>query len=297
MSLKPVLQTFLDKGTDPTNMDYTLFGAPLDKTTSNRRGVRFGPGAIRCESIYLDSFSARTSLDLSDLNLADIGDLNCINVDSSIQEIENTIKNMKSFPVMLGGEHTITLGALRALRPDHVIVYDAHLDLRNELFGESLCHATYLRRGLEELIFKAIIIGARSFSNEEIRFLDTNDSVEYLTAQQFFRTPQDVEAKIIDFVEEAGSIYLSLDMDVLDPAYAPAVGNPHPEGLSTTQLMNLINSSMNNKLVGFDLNEVYPHYDTGITAITSAYIVMETLYSHIKTTRALGSPSHVRMLS
>jgi len=83
-------------------------------------------------------------------------------------------------------------------------------------------------------------------------------------------------------IESASKVYLSIDLDVLDPAYAPAVGNPHPEGLSTTQLMDIIAGTMSSKITGFDLNEVCPHYDAGNTATTAAYILMETLYAHIR---------------
>ena len=88
-------------------------------------------------------------------------------------------------------------------------------------------------------------------------------------------------------IEEVENAYLSIDMDVLDPAYAPAVGNPHPEGLSTIQVMDIIHGVMSPKFKGFDFNEVYPHYDTGQTAITAAYLILETLYSHIKTSSSV----------
>ncbi|MCW4050998.1 MAG: agmatinase [Candidatus Bathyarchaeota archaeon] len=280
MPTNPTFQPFLDKGIDPEGMDYVLFSAPLDKTGSNRSGTRFGPNAIRQESTYLDTLSARTGLDWGDIHLADIGDMECPDVETALKEIEETIESMDSFPVMLGGEHTITLGALRALKPDLVVVYDAHLDLRNELFGEKLCHATYLRRGFEELGFKAIVIGARALSAEETEYADSYEDLCYVTAQQVIKEDWSTST-LSKLLKKSKRTYLSIDMDVLDPSYAPAVGNLHPEGLSTAQLMDLVSLSVNEKLVGFDLNEVYPHYDTGVTAITAAYIVMETLYSHI----------------
>ncbi len=170
MPTKPTLQPFLDKQTDIEGAEYILFGAPLDETASNRSGARFAPGAIRRESRFLDTFSVRTGLDWGDLSLADIGDVDCADVPKALGGVEETVGSFEGFPVMLGGEHTVTLGALRSLEPDLVVVFDAHLDLRDELFGERLCHATYLRRGYEELGYKAVVLGARALSGEEVEF-------------------------------------------------------------------------------------------------------------------------------
>ncbi len=255
MPTTPTITPFLDKPVDPADADYIVFGAPLDRTSSNRKGTRFGPDAIRRESSYLDTYSQRTGLDWDDLKLADIGDVTSDDVESCLASIEELIKSTDKTPFMLGGEHLITLGALRAIKPDLVIVYDAHLDLRDELFGERMSHATYLRRGHEELGYRAI--------------KERTDPIKTIN----------------EAMESASKVYLSIDLDVLDPAYAPAVGNPHPEGLSTTQLMDIITGTMSGKIAGFDLNEVYPHFDTGNTATTAAYVVMETLYSHIRSRR------------
>lgn len=284
----PVLQTFLEKGTTPSRVDYILFGAPLDKTASNRRGTRFGPDAIRRESIFLDTYSTRTQLDYDDLSLTDIGNIECKDVETTFTEIQKTIQNNKGTPVMLGGEHTITLGALRALNPELVIVFDAHLDLRDELFDDKMCHATYLRRGYEEQGFKAIIVGARALSKEEVEFIRETPNLCYVSAQKILREGPETTIKVIrKQIEEAETVYMSIDLDVLDPSYAPAVGNPHPEGISTTKLLDIIEGIMDEKFVGFDLNEVYPHYDHGNTATTAAYIVMETLYAHVKAKKAV----------
>ncbi len=280
--LKTPLTTFLEKPSVVNDADYILFGAPLDKTSSNRKGTRFGPDAVRKESTYLDTYSQRTGLDWDDLNLADIGDVDCTSIESCLEGIENTIKTNEAVPFMLGGEHLITLGALRAVKPDLVIVYDAHMDLRDELFGDKMSHATYLRRGYEELGFKAIILGARALSGDEVDFVASNPDIEYVTSLDLINGKVDAGKMVNEALESSSKAYLSIDLDVLDPAYAPAVGNPHPEGLSTTQLMDLISGTMSKKIKGFDLNEVYPHYDNGNTATTAAYIVMETLYSHIR---------------
>ncbi len=278
----PTISPFLDKPVDPGGADYIVFGAPLDKSSSNRKGTRFGPDAIRRESAYLDTYSQRTDLDWDDLRLADIGDVEFMDVESCLVGIEELIKSTDKVSFMLGGEHLITLGALRAIKPDLVIVYDAHLDLRDELFGERMSHATYLRRGYEDLGYKAIVLGARALNRDEVEFVNDTDDLSYITSLDIIKGRNDPVRTVREAIESASRVYLSIDLDVLDPAYAPAVGNPHPEGLTTTQLMDIITCTMSSKIAGFDLNEVYPHYDTGNTATTAAYIVMETLYSHIR---------------
>jgi agmatinase len=281
MPTKPTLTTFLDKPNEAESQ-FVLFAAPLDATTSNRSGTRFGPDAVRRESSFLDTYSARAGLDWDDIDLSDIGDVECSTVEECLTNIESTINEIDGFPAMLGGEHTITLGALRALKPELVVVFDAHLDLRDELFDERLCHATYLRRALEELGCKALVVGVRALSGEEVEYAESNPDVSYVTAQECIRHPGDAIQRLSRDIDSVGSIYLSIDLDVLDPAYAPAVGNPHPEGVSPTWLLDAIDVVMRGKVVGMDLNEVYPHYDTGVTATTAAYIVMESLYSYLR---------------
>ena len=285
MQLKPTLQPFLDKGTDTEGADIVLFAAPLDKTTSHRSGTRFGPNAVRLESTYLDTFSARTGLDWGDLSLADAGDVDCPDVETALREVQEAASSVKELPVMLGGEHTITLGALRTLRPDLVVVFDAHLDLRDELFGERVCHATYLRRGFEELGFKALIVGARALSGEEVDYATSNPDLAYITPHQMRRGEVDPVKVAGAMAADAERVYVSLDMDALDPCYAPAVGNPHPEGLSPTQVLDVAEAVIDGRLVGLDVNEVYPHYDTGQTAVTAAYLLMESLYLYTAAVR------------
>jgi len=283
MPVKPTLQPFLDKPTDPESVDYILFGAPLDETTSHRRGTRFGPGAIRRESRHLDTYSVRTGLDWGDLSLADIGDVDCPDVPRALEGITATVDSFDGFPVLLGGEHTVTLGALRSLEPDLVLVFDAHLDLREELSGERMCHATYLRRGYEELGYKAVVLGARALSGEEVEYAKSTGDLRYMTALDMMR--QDPVAMVQGVMRGSDRVYVSLDMDVLDPSAAPAVGNPHPEGLTVTIIMDILETVMDGRVCGLDVTEVYPHYDTGQTAATAAYIVMEAIYSHVSQTR------------
>lgn len=284
--LKPVPELFFEKSGEPEDADILLFGAPLDKTASYRGGSRFAPTAIREASQYMESYSVRTVLDWDDLKLVDIGDILETEVEPAVENIRKVvegIRGMGKLPAMLGGEHTITLGALRAIKPDAVVVFDAHLDLRDELFEERLCHATYLRRAHEEQGFKLVVIAARALSAEEIEYANEN-SITVVTAQDIkhFGAQQTLEM-IRDALKGAESIYLSVDMDAVDPAEAPAVGNPSPEGITVTQTLDLITGIVDNRLAGFDLNEVSPSYDFGLTATQAAYMILETLYLVEKT--------------
>ena len=284
--LKPVPELFFEKTGELREADIILFGAPLDKTASFRGGSRFAPAAIRGASHYMESYSVRTGLDWDDLKLVDVGDINAGDVEPAVEEIQAVVREiaaMHKLPVMFGGEHTITLGALRAQRPGAVVVFDAHLDLRDELFEERLCHATYLRRAHEELGFKLVIVAARALSAEEIEYVNEK-GVTVVTAQDVKRFGAEPIIEMIkDTLEGADSVYLSVDMDAVDPSEAPAVGNPSPEGITVTQLLDLITGVVDNRLVGFDLNEVSPSYDSGLTAIQAAYIALETLYLAEKT--------------
>lgn len=281
--LRAVSEPFFEKIDELEGAAYVLFAAPLDKTASYRSGSRLAPQAIRHASQYMESYSTRSGLDWEDLNLIDIGDaVGMATVEGAIADIQaivNEINELGKTPVMIGGEHTITFGALRALKPQAVVVFDAHLDLRNELFEEKLCHATYLRRAHEELRFKLVIVAARALSREEIDYAKSN-GITIVTAL-------DVRRKGVNYAVEAvkealrgiDSVYLSVDIDAIDPSEAPAVGNPSPEGITTTQLLDIVNGFVDRCIVGIDVNEVSPAYDSGNTAVQSAYLLLEILYN------------------
>lgn len=275
-------QPFLNKTLPRGDAEYTILGVPLDVTSTNRSGSRFGPEAIRRESHYLETLSSRTGLDWEDLSLTDLGNIelpsdlkNALNIlEDEIKELHDENKK----PVLIGGEHTITLSALRALKPDAVIVFDAHLDLRDTLLERKLSHGTYLRRGHEEQGFELIIIGARALSKDEVRYAKEN-RVEIIKPRELEEPClKSIIKRVSDALSGVESIYLSIDMDALDPSEAPAVGNPSPEGLTVSQILDLIYGLTDGRFLGFDLTEVTPLYDSGLTAIQAAYIIMETLY-------------------
>jgi agmatinase len=279
-ALKPTLQPFLDQITQLQEADYAVVGAPFDLTSSHRSGSRFAPEAIRVASRYMETYSARTGLDLDDVSVADLGNVEPTGeVKDYLRLVEDVIRSLRGkVPVLVGGEHSVTLGALRALRPDLVLDFDAHLDLRDSLMGLKMSHATYMRRAMEELDFRLIIFGVRALSREELKFVkDNGDRVLMITANEVLKGSY-AQDSVSNWLKPASSVYVSIDADVLDTSQAPAVGNPSPEGLGVNNLLDLLGSSIDSRCVGFDLTEVSPHYDSGTTVSQAAYIILETIY-------------------
>jgi agmatinase len=180
---------------------------------------------------------------------------------------------------MIGGEHTVTLASLRALEPDLVISFDAHMDLRDTLFGEKMSHGTFMRRAMEELDFDLVLMGSRSVSREEMDYARAESRVNVVTGRDLSRgDPEAWRRALMDRMTVASSVYITIDMDVVDPASAPAVGNPSPEGIGVSMLLDFIQACMGVKVVGLDLTEVSPYYDSGLTATQAAYILLESMY-------------------
>lgn len=275
----------MDTATPFDEARYVVFGAPLDATASQRSGSRFAPGALRQASLYMETYSLRTGLDLPDVSVADVGDLRGLeSSEISLEKISKAtraISSSKKTPIMLGGEHTVTLGALRAVKPDLVVDLDAHMDLRDSLLGLRLSHGTFMRRAMEELDFKLIILGCRAVSREEVEFAEANeDRVAVVTAAELLRDRKDAGVEALrSWYDEASSTYISVDMDVVDPAQAPAVGNPSPEGIGVSTLLDLVSAYADERTMGLDLTEVAPHYDSGLTATQAAYVTLETIYA------------------
>lgn len=281
---KEPIQPFVGKHDLIEKSDYVIFGAPLDLTTSFRKGTRFAPNAIRQASMNIETYSTRMGLSWSNLRLKDFGNMSMTNnLFDSLEIIEKGIKKIYTLckiPVMIGGEHTITYSAINAIKPDLLIAFDAHLDLRDELFEKKLCHATYLKRIVEKHDLKIIIIGARAFSKEELSYANSEDRINIIKPNEI--SLSDSVNFVKSAVDSVDSVYLSFDMDVINPSEAPAVGNPSPEGASVSKVLDFISKVGSKKFIGFDLNEVTPFYDNGLTSIQAAHIILETMYSFLK---------------
>jgi agmatinase len=263
--------------------EYVVLGVPFDVTSTYRTGARFAPSAIREASLNIETYSFRAGVDVEDLRLHDLGDLHTTgNVDETLKRLEQVMKELvdaKKIPVLIGGEHTITLGATKALDKNVAIVsFDAHLDLRNEYMNLKTSHTTFMRRINEQVQpYKVLEIGTRAVCKEELDYA-RKARINFTTVQQIRN--EGVE-KTIEKIEKllgnAKKIYVTIDMDVLDPAFVPAVQNPEPDGFCTSTFYDILSKVCDKRLIAFDVVEVAPHYDNGVTAIQAAKTIFEAL--------------------
>jgi len=270
--------------------DYVVVGVPFDLTSTYRSGARFAPLAIREASLNLETYSFRAGIDAEGLRLCDLGDLHVVGeVDETLRQLKLVTKDIfdaKKTPVIIGGEHTITLGAVEGIGKNVAIVsFDAHLDLRSEYMGRTVCHTTFLRRINEKLKPKKILeVGTRAVCKEELNYAK-KFNIQYSTVQQIREDGlEKTLRKIEKILDGCKNIYLTIDMDVLDPAFAPAVQNPEPDGLCAHTFFDILSKVCEYSVIAFDLVEVAPHYDQGITAIQAAKTMYEVL-SHIEKAR------------
>ena len=279
---------------DYDKADYAVLGVPFDATSTYRSGARFGPNAIRQASLNIETYSFRTGLDVENLRLHDLGDLH-VSTDTrkTLNILELVIRDIvkTKVPVTIGGEHTITLGIAKGfgskIPKTAVVSFDAHLDLRNEFLGLKLSHTTFMRRINEETKpAKIIEVGTRSVCKEELAYAK-KAGIEFLPTQQIRKEgSQQVAERLKEKLAECEHIYLSIDMDVLDPAYVPAVQNPEADGLEMHVLLDILESICDTRVMGFDVLEITPSYDQGITAIQTAKVIFEVLCNLQKSRRA-----------
>lgn len=277
---KANIETFLACEAAEDEARIIMFGAPYDSTTSFRPGTRFGPHAIRSESFGLESYSPYQDKDLSECAVLDIGDLELRfgGPESALHDIEECtaqILNDGKLPFLLGGEHLVTLGAMRAVQkkyPEvHIIHFDAHTDLRDEYLGEKLSHACVLRR-CWELVGDGRIFqfGIRSGEREEWLFAREHGQINPFNLAGLKETVE---------VLKGQKIYFTLDLDVLDPSVFPGTGTPEPGGIAFDDLRQAVTLICQNlDIVGCDVNELSPHYDqSGASTAVAAKIVREML--------------------
>ncbi len=251
-----------------------LLGLPYDGTCSFRPGARFGPAAIRNVSDGLETYCPVANLDLEDVRFADLGDLILPpgEKDETLRLIEQAAGELygdQVIPAGLGGEHLVSLPLVKAAFaqcPDLVLVqFDAHLDLRDDYLGSKLSHATVLRRIMEFVSPSRILqIGARSGPREEFEI-----AKKFGTYRADTFSPSDLSAWIAN-----RPVYVTLDLDVLDPSVLPGTGTPEPGGVSFTTLQNWIQALSGLHWVGWDVVELSPDYDsTHVSSVVSSKIV------------------------
>lgn len=277
--MRPNIETFIGCDKEYESSSIILFGAPFDSTTSFRPGTRFASKAIRSESYGLETYSPYQDKDLVDMNVCDCGDLelpfgNPSRALGHIEEYIDRILKDDKMPGMIGGEHLVTLGGVRAAikrYPNlHIVHFDAHTDLRDSYLDESLSHASVIRR-CHELVGNHRIhqFGIRSGEREE--FLWAKEHV-YLHPFGFTGLEESIES-IGD-----SPVYLTIDLDVLDPSIFPGTGTPEAGGVSFIQLLEAILKVSKLNIVAFDINELSPIYDqSGVSTAVACKILRETL--------------------
>lgn len=258
-------------------------GVPYDHTSTYRAGSRSGPRAIREASLNIETYSLQTGVDIENVPIHDAGDLHIVDSASEtldrLSGVTKDILALGKMPIMMGGEHTITQAPVRSLpRPVGVVSFDAHGDLRDEYGGGKLSHATVLRRITEVVGTDSVLVcGVRALCKEEVDFIEQK-KIQTMTPWEI-REMGLVKAaeRVKAFTRKFQRTYLTIDIDVLDPAFAPGVGNPEFNGLTAQELLTLATAMVDEKMIGFDLVEVSPNYDTGATAAAAARLIFELI--------------------
>lgn len=270
---------FADADASRDEAAYVLFGVPYDATASWRPGTRSGPKAIREVSYNFETWIQDAGVDLTHVPVHDAGDLEtgCLpdRMTGEVRKFVAGIVEEGKVPVMLGGEHSITPGAVEAVAPEVYVVLDAHLDLREEYGGTPYSHACAARRVYEAGFHEIFIIGARSGTKEEYEFASR---IRLYTAWDI--REMGMAAVIGEVLGVVGdrTVYLSVDADAIDCCLTPGLGTPEPFGLSPLEVRDLVRA-VAPQVAGFDYNEVCP-VDAGQTAAVAARIVRDFIAFH-----------------
>jgi len=262
-----------------------IFGVPFDSTHSYKPGTKFGPDAIRDTFNNIEIFHPQLQLDLESVNIEDLGNTRHTVVAEEmltmVQKITTELLQRNKQIVILGGEHLITLGSYTSFpKETGYLVFDAHYDLRDEYADNKLSHAAYLRRIVEKRGAENIIhVGARAFVKDELSFL-TEHNIKIISDKDI---REGYGPKLVkDAISTFDKIYTSFDLDVLDPAFAPGVGNPEANGITSREFFDMVYSIEGTKVTGFDIVELNPNYDSGATASLAAKIMSIMIALNLK---------------
>lgn len=278
------IETFIGCDAEYEDASIVLFGAPFDSTTSYRPGTRFGSSAIRHESYGLETYSPYQDEDLEDYSVFDSGDLElCFgSSEAALSDIEaraDEILNDGKLPLLLGGEHLVTLGTVRAALKKypnlHIIHFDAHTDLRDDYLGAKLSHACVIRR-CHDLIGDGKIhqFCIRSGERAEFRFAEEHTDLHKFNF--------DGLKKVVDELGDV-PVYFTIDLDCLDPSCFPGTGTPEAGGVSFLQLLEAIELVSKTNVVAADLNELNPMLDqSGASTALACKVTRELMLALLK---------------
>jgi len=275
---------FADADASYDSADYVLFGVPYDGTTTYLAGTREGPDAIRRVTRTFETYIPDVDIDLTDIQFADLGNIEPESqpemVVSQVEDVTRDLVADGKIPILLGGEHSVTAGAIRAIAPECYVVCDAHLDLREEYGGSPYNHACVTRRVADLGTKHIVIIGARSGTREEY---------EYARSLHLY-TAEDVRARgIAEIIEEVLEIirgkrtYLSIDADAIDCCLTPGLGTPEPFGITPYDIREVVRK-IGPQSCAFDYVEVCP-IDAGQTAAVAGKLIREFIACHWKENR------------
>ena len=279
--MKRNVETFIGCGADYDSARIVLFGAPFDSTTSFRPGARFGSSAIRHESFGLETYSPYQDRDLEEIRVFDCGDLElCFgSAEAALRDIEEKTDEILAdgkLPFLIGGEHLVTLGTVRAAvkkYPDlHIIHFDAHADLRDDYLGAKLSHACVMRR-CHELTGDGRIhqFCIRSGEKAEFTFAAAHTDMHKFS----FDGLRELAEKL---ARENTPVYLTVDLDCLDPSLFCGTGTPEAGGVRFTELLDAVLAAAKTNIVGADVNELAPMLDTsGASTAAACKVVREML--------------------
>ena len=277
--LKNDTSIFIGCESDYKESEIVLFGAPFDGTTSFRPGTRFAPHTIRSESFGIETYSPYQDKDMCEIKVFDSGDLdfpfgNTNAVLDMITERTKIILNDDKIPFMIGGEHLVTLGAVRAVAEKytdlHILHFDAHTDLREEYLGETLSHATVIKRCWDIVGDNKIYqFGIRSGEKYEFEFAKQHTFLTKFNTNGIEQAIKNLKGK---------PVYLTLDLDILDPSIFSGTGTPEAGGITFNELLNALIKTLELNIVGCDVNELSPVYDaSGVSTAVACKIIRELL--------------------